>query len=105
VFSGPDTTIYVTVDSENGASQQIAVDVGAGPVEWTNNSYQIALWINSMGAVVTWTSAGGSGSIVFPTQGVFGQNGALVGFTVTTTAQDLALISLSTMPVDAGYRG
>jgi hypothetical protein len=58
-----------------------------------------------MGQTVPWTSSGGAGSIVLPTQGLIAQNGALVGFTIITDAQDLAIISVSTMPVDAGYRG
>lgn len=104
LFSGTNQVINVSIDSENGGSSK-AIAVGNTNVTILNNANQVVLVINSLAQPVTVTSSGGGGNIVIPTQGIIAQNGALVGFTIITNAQDLAIISMSTMPVDAGYRG
>lgn len=103
LFSGSSASLDISIDSEMGTSPK-TITIGTTPVEWLNNLSQVVPWTNTFGALVTWTSGGGNGNIVIPPNFV-GQQGALVGFTVVTDAQDLALISLATMPVDAGYRG
>jgi hypothetical protein len=64
-------------------------------------------WINNVGAQMTWQNnaavqmfwqSTGQDIVVFPPQAC-GQHGVLLGFTLTTSAADLGLLSLSTMPV------
>lgn len=104
IHSGPPTLISISIDSENG-SAPVSFAIASPAVTWINDSDAVVEWINNSSDTVEWTStSGGSGLIVLPPNNC-SQNGALVGITLSTNAQDLAIISLATMPVDVQYRG
>jgi hypothetical protein len=101
-YSGGATTITISIDSEFGASPK-TIAIGPGDVTWLNNLGVTATWLNTAAATVTW-NAGGDGTVVIPPNNC-GQQGALVGITVSTNAPDIAILSIATMPVDVQYRG
>jgi len=88
---------YVYVDNEFGKSQSYVFQVSdaAGSVTWQNNSSQTVTWQNTSGGSITWVVSSGFG--IF--RGAVGQNGTLLGVTLTTTDADdvLANITLFSM--------
>lgn len=76
-YSGSASSVTISVDSENGPSPTT---------------------IPITPPVV------GDGTLLLPVTAC-GQQGALVGFTLTTNASDIAILSLATMPVHVQYRG
>ena len=95
-FSPAAPAITVSIDSEQGASPE-TLQLVAPLAVWYNNTPAPVSWTNNVSAVVTWSQTG-TGLILFPPQAA-AQNGALLGFTVTTNAADVALLSLSMQPV------
>jgi len=102
VSGGVSVSLGISVDSEKGSSTK-TVTLAPAIAAWTNNVGAAVVWTNNVGAVVTWFTRS-EDTIVFPPNDC-GQAGALVGFTVSTNAADMALVSVATMPVDVGYRG
>lgn len=101
-YSGLATTITISVDSEFGSDPNI-VPISPGGLIWTNNTGGIISWTNNLGQPLIWSNGAGGVVVLEPFE--CAQKGALVGLTVSTNAQDLAILSISTMPVDVGYRG
>jgi hypothetical protein len=102
IYSGGATDVSVSIDSERGSSP-IAIPVMASSVVWTNDDNVVVFWTNSFSLDVVWSAAGLGTVVLPPTAGA--QQGALVGITLQTTAPDLGVISLATMPVSVAYRG
>lgn len=84
-------TLDVSIDSENGESSSIIVPLGAGG-SWINANGNTGQWVNSSDEAGEWNS-GTSGISTFPPTAV-GQQGVLLGLTVTTNAADVTLIKL-----------
>ncbi len=106
IYSGGATAITVSIDSEKGSSPKTIV-VSTGAVIWLNNLGVVVTWQNTVPVTVTWLGSqqgGGDGTVVLGPESC-GQNGALVGITVSTNAPDLEIISLATMPIDVQFRG
>jgi hypothetical protein len=103
-FSGATITLTISIDSEKGSSPK-AVTLTPFTVIWSNNTSATVVWTNNAAVVVVWTSGGGNGGIIALPPNNCSQNGVLVGFTLSTNAADLAIISLATMPVPVGYLG
>lgn len=101
-YSGGATTIIISIDSENGPSTNV-ISITPSGLTWTNNTGGTIVWTNNLGNPIVWSNGTG-GLVVLPPQAC-GQQGALIGITVSTTAQDLAILSMATMPVDVQYRG
>jgi hypothetical protein len=89
-------TLHISIDSEYGDSP-IDVTPPTPFMTWVNNVGATMVWVNNVLAPMTWRSTGNS-IVVFPPQSV-AQRGALIGITVSTTAADLGLLSLSALPV------
>lgn len=94
--------LSVQVDNETG-TVPTAISLAPNVAAWTNVSGDTVAWVNHVGVSFTWY-ASGSGVVVFPATAV-GQQGVLIGFTVQTSAADMALISLAVDDVMGGYRG
>jgi hypothetical protein len=101
-FSGVSALLSVSVDSEFGSSYN-NVTIVSPIVIWLNNSDDAVVWTNSSSETVEWESNTPGIQVIPPA--ACGQQGALCGITVQTTASDIALISVATMPVDVQYRG
>lgn len=101
-YSGLASTITVSIDSEKGSSPKI-IPIAPPLVIWLNNVGATVTWRNNVAAIVTWIG-GGDTIQVFEPQNC-AQHGALVGFTLTTNASDIAILSLATMPIHVQYRG
>ena len=102
LYSNLGATLSISSDSENGSSV-VQVTPEATQTTWLNNSAATVTWQNSGAEDVTWES-GGNNIVVIPPQKC-GQWGVLIGFTVTTNAADLALLSLATQPIPTQFRG
>lgn len=101
-FSNDEPELTVSIDNESG-SAPTDYELGPNVATWTNESGEVVGWTNASAAIVIWTVAA-VGIVVFPPQSI-GQNGVLLGMTVTTNAADVALISLMIAPQGVSYRG
>ena len=105
-YSGGASTITISIDSEKGSSPK-TIAIAPPVVVWTNNVGVVAVWRNNAAQLSTWSTAGGGDAdgIVVLGPNSCGQQGALVGITISTNAADIAIISMATMPVPVQYRG
>lgn len=81
--------LTIILDNESGGHSTIAA-VEAGGAVWTNQSGVVVTWVNASAQIVTWPVAGLS--LIGPQYA--SQNGTLMGMTITTTAADLAIVSM-----------
>lgn len=91
-----DAVLTISLDSELGAAP-VTITPQTPFMAWANNTPTTMQWQNNAGVQMFWKSTG-QDIVVFPPQAC-GQHGVLLGFTLTTNAADLGLLSLSTMPV------
>lgn len=85
-------TIYIDNEEAQGSGNaQVAVPAPTAPIVWKNNVGAVATWTNNAAAVVDWL---GPGLQVFGPYPV-GQAGRMTGFTIVTSASDLALLSVN----------
>lgn len=101
-YSGGESEVQVSIDSEHGPSPR-DIPITPPSVIWKNNANITVVWRNNVNVVVTWL-AGTDKTVVIPPTSC-AQNGALVGFTLRTTAPDIGIISMATAPVEVQYRG
>lgn len=101
-YSGLSPTINVSIDNETGSNTNPTIVVPK-VISWVNNSGQIVAWLNNLGAAIQWQSNGGGYSVLAPD--AVAQNGALTGFTISTNAADMAIVSMMIKAEIAGYRG
>lgn len=97
------STISVALDNET-SSNSLAVTAAPNVAAWTTAAGAVATWTTTLGAVSTWLAGGGSAYSVLTPDAV-AQAGVLVGFTITTNAGDMAIVSMMVQPTIAGYRG
>jgi len=99
-FSSLSPALTISIDNENGQSTN-TYNIQPNVVTCYNNNNQVVLCYNNSSHLVTIFA---NGIVVFPPEAI-GQTGVLLGFTVSTNAADVALISLAIAPQVAGYRG
>jgi hypothetical protein len=99
-FDSPDLT--VSIDNESGSVENTVL-VGPSVMMWTNDLGQTMTWTNNLGQPMTWFAVGGAIQVFAPQ--AISQTGVLLGFTVSTQADDMALINLTMQPEIVGYRG
>ena len=92
-YSQAGGTLTINIDNED-SSAPYQITGTPGVVTWLNNANASVSWLNNSSIVITWTNGAGTGVFVIEPIAV-AQQGALVGFTVTTNAADMAIISLS----------
>jgi hypothetical protein len=102
-YSPLSSTINVSLDNEIG-SVAGAATVTPNISVWTTPSGAISTWTTPLGAISTWLTGGGTGFSVFSPDAV-AQQGILTGFTVTTNAADMSIVSMMIQDSIAGYRG
>jgi hypothetical protein len=90
----------ITIDSENNSTAPYAGS--ANTVTWTNASGVVVFWKNASSIVIPWLATGGL-QILPPTS--VGQWGVLIGMTLTTSCDDMSLISEMIQIGDVQYRG
>jgi hypothetical protein len=89
-----DDPLVITIDSEAGpgsGNAKVSVPSPGGDLIWRNNVGDIILWANNAGAAIEWLSPGLDVFGPYP----IAQQGRMIGLTVTTSASDLALLSLN----------
>lgn len=96
----PDIAVYI--DNETGSSYAVnPVQISFPEMVWLNNSNQVINWFNGS-TPLAWVSAAGAG--VFTATGI-GQQGVLLGMTMVTEAEDMALWSMMIQAQPYAYRG
>jgi hypothetical protein len=104
-YSPESPSLTISVDNElgsSGGSSKVTIP-GQKLVVWHTASGAEMIWTTAGGVVMSW-SISGFGPTVFPPTAI-GQDGVLLGLTVTTVAADVALVSLMLGAVIATYRG
>lgn len=102
IYSLDQPELFISVDNENSSSTNPII-FGAFPVTIVNVNGVVVPVINSLGQTVVILGAALGISVSQPTS--VAQQGALTGLTVSTTAADVALISLSLQNEVVQYRG
>ena len=104
-FSNVSTELGISIDNEI-ASNSNPIAIGPNVLVWYNSSQANIAWLNNVNVPIEWSSSGSptSGFVVFPPIQT-AQNGVLLGFTVTTTCPDVAILGLSLSPQIEQYRG
>jgi hypothetical protein len=101
-YSTLNANLSITLDNETGTADA-TVETPVGGIQWVNNLGNTVQWVNNSNQVVQWLPNGVTYSIFTPT--AVGQNGILTGFTGTTNAADMAVVSIMIQEPIAGYRG
>lgn len=94
--------VALAIDSEL-TSQPYVLSPPAPAVTWYNASGQIATWSNSTPATATWSTST-TGIRVFAPEAV-GQQGVMTGMTLSTTCNDMAIVSAMMVDEVVAYRG
>ncbi len=98
-----DQGFNVTLDTES-SSQPYALTVPGTDIIWTEDGTAAMTWTTNGVTAMSWSLVGPLGIRVFDPQAV-GQQGVLNGFTASTNADDVAIISMMIQPEVVGYRG
>ena len=101
-YSVESPNLTISIDNELGPSTQTIALAPPG-IAWTNNTGATIVWRNNVAALLAWFPAGAAIVVMDPQS--IGQVGVLQGLTVTTTAADMALISLMIDSQLPQYRG
>ena len=102
VYNTASSQLNIFIDNETG-TVEAATETSPAGIVWENDSDQAVQWENNSSQIVQWLPNGVVYSVFSP-QGV-GQEGVLTGFTGTTNAADMALMSMMIQDEMAGYRG
>ncbi len=102
-YSPLSPTINISIDNETTSNSNPAVVVPNTAV-WLTLGGLVSTWLTLGGQVSTWLAGGGTGYSVFAPEAV-SQSGVFTGFTVTTNAADMAIVSIMMQDTIAGNRG
>ncbi len=102
-YSPLSPTINVAIDNETSSNSGLAA-VTPNIATWLTAGGLVSTWLTLAGQVSTWLAGGGSSYSVFGPAAV-AQSGVLTGFTVTTNAADMAIVSIMIQDTIAGNRG
>ena len=102
-FGVSDLSYSVTVDNEYGEAATPSATGTPTAFSWIDAAGAPFTWQNGSSQTFTWAATGGFIFSVLPPTSV-GQTGVLLGMTVTTRADDMALVSLMVQPEKFGYR-
>lgn len=101
-YSNLSPTLNISIDNENSTNLNAAT-VSPLTASWVNNLGNVVQWVNNSNNVVQWVSNGVGYSIFAPD--AVAQSGVLTGFTGTTNAADMAVVSIMIQDTIAGNRG
>jgi len=102
-YSPLSPTINVSIDNET-SSNIGAAGVTPNLATWLTAGGAVSTWVTAASVISTWLAGGGSAYSIFAPDAV-AQEGILTGFTVTTNAADMAIVSMMMQDSIAGYRG
>ncbi len=104
-YSNQSPTLNISIDNEtaSASSTPIAIPIVVGGTPWTTVLGQLSSWLTAINVLSTWGGSGVGYSIFAPA--AVAQEGVLTGFTVTTNAADMAIVSMMIHDEVAGYRG
>jgi hypothetical protein len=102
-YSALAANISVSIDNETSSIAN-TISVASNIATWITPSGALSTWTTPAGAVSTWTAGGGSAFSVLAPEAVAGQ-GVLIGFTLTTNAADMTLVTMMIQANIAAYRG
>jgi hypothetical protein len=101
-YSSLAPTINVSIDNETGSNKNPVV-TPTSVVSWVNNLSQVVTWMNNAAQIVSWVAGTPGYSVISAT--AVAQEGVLTGFTVTTNAADMAIVSMMIHDEIGAYRG
>ena len=102
-YSAQAANISVSIDNETSSIAN-TISIASNIVTWVTPSGALSTWTTPAGAVSSWTAGGGSAFSVLAPEAVAGQ-GVLIGFTLTTNAADMTLVTMMIQANIAAYRG
>lgn len=89
-FTNSSESVTIDVDNEFGSAQSKTVVVGENGITWTNNADQPIEWTNNVGDPIVWFGPG-----LTINRFTSGQAGKVVGLTVQTLVDDMAILSMT----------
>jgi hypothetical protein len=101
-YSNLSPTLNISIDNEVSSNLN-AVTTTPNAVEWVNNLGAVVTWLNNLGQPIQWLSSGVGYSVLAPE--AVDQFGMLTGFTISTNAADMAIVSMMIQDTIAGNRG
>lgn len=101
-YSNSSPNLTISIDNETNSSTNTST-FNPLTISWTNNIGGPIAWTNNSAQPIVWYSAGAGFTIIPPD--AIGQNGALIGLTIQTTAADMAIVSMKIALLQLGYRG
>jgi hypothetical protein len=102
-FSTASPEIDIALDNESG-STSLQAQLLPQVATWLTATQQVATWLTATQTIAQWL-VGGTNSFSVSLPDAVGTNGVLNGFTVTTNAADMSIVSMMLGPDMAGYRG
>jgi hypothetical protein len=102
-FGVSDLDYTVAIDNENGNSSTIQATGAPTAFSWVDAAGAPFTWQNGSSQTFTWAATGNYIFSVLPPTAV-GQLGVLLGMTVVTQADDMALVSVMVQPEEIAYR-
>jgi hypothetical protein len=102
-YSPLSPAISVAIDNETSSNTNPATVV-PNVATWLTVGGLISTWLTAGLQVSTWVAGGGTAYSILAPDGI-AQEGVLTGFTVTTNAADMAIVSMMIHNEIAGYRG
>lgn len=87
--SGAGAVVTVTVDNENGSTSGTSL-LGAGPLNFVNNSGGVLTFVNNSSGVLQFTSTG----VTVAMQNVDSSYGNMMGMTFTSVSSDFTMVAL-----------
>ena len=104
-YSFLSSALTIAIDTEAG-SELLVVIPPSGAMTWLNAAQQIMSWQTAGGGpFITWFTGGGSGGYSILGPQAVTESGVLTGFTVSTNAADMAIVSMMMHDEVGGYRG
>lgn len=103
-YSSTSSSVTINIDNENDSDQTSSVStLNPLALVWTNNSAVAIAWVNNAANPILWILPAGGYAVSIPD--AVGQNGALIGMTISTLSSDMAIVSAKLAPLVMGYRG
>ena len=95
--------ITVSIDNENSSNVQTLTPTATSSLTWTNNLGNPIIWRNNSSQIIQWFAVGASIVVLQPNS--VGQQGVLLGMTLSTQCADVAFITFMMPAVPVQYRG
>lgn len=101
-YSASSPELTINIDNETDSETNV-LTFNPLTIIWTNDVGDVIDWTNNLAQAITWLSSG-TGYTVIPPKAI-GQNGVLIGMTISTDSADMAIVTMKIAPLQLGYRG